>query len=63
MGEALSCWVLARRPRFDTEAVYVRYVVNSLIRTGSSPDTSFSSVNITLLSEGHAGDTLEPSYK
>jgi hypothetical protein len=30
MGQALSCRVLARRTRFDTEVVYVRYVVNKV---------------------------------
>jgi hypothetical protein len=30
MAQALSCRLLARRPRFDTEPVCVRYVVNKV---------------------------------
>jgi len=30
MAQALSCKLLSWRPRFDTEAVYVRYVVTKV---------------------------------
>ena len=30
MAQALNCRLLAWRPRFDTEPVYVRYVVNKV---------------------------------